>query len=194
MVDIQSAYRSVSVNHWSLDGKEIYLLDHCLCFDLQCGPFYFNMLSNFIYGSLVEVQGIKLVNYLDDYNVISDSYDSCIKDQDYVISLLRYVGLQISWSKVSPPLMLTHYLAIEVDSQNMELRLPKDKIEKMLCLIKQFRVKPSVSRKDIQRKTGSLAHCATLVKGRCSYTRRLYDLEKIAETTKMRCVKLTTES
>lgn len=201
VIDIKNAYRAVSVNprhvqyqglRWSLDGKEIYLLDHRLCFGLRCGPFYFNLISNFIYDRLVDLYGIKLVNYLDDYIVISDSYDACINDQAKVISMLRYVGFQISWSKVSAPSKVTRYLGIEVDSECMELRLPVDKIGKMLDLIAQFKAKPIVSRKDVQRLSGLLAHCATLVKGGRSYTRRLYDLEKIAAGTKTKRVRLTT--
>lgn len=200
VIDIKSAYRSVSVNpdqvryqglRWVLNGEEIYLLDHRLCFGLHCGPFYFNLLSNFIYERLVDIHGIRLVNYLDDYIVIADSYVECIENQAQVLAILRYVGFQISWSKVSAPSRLTRYLGIDVDSIKMELRLPSDKIEKMLCLIKMFREKKIVSRKDVQKLTGLLAHCATLFKGGRSYTRRLYDLEKVAGKTKNRRVKLT---
>lgn len=203
VVDIKSVYRSVSIcpEHvkyqgirWELDGKEIFLLDHRLCFGLKCGPFYFNMLSNFIYERLVDLYGIKLVNYLDDYVTISDSYDSCVVNQNLVIKILRYVGFQISWNKVTPPAKITRYLGIDVDTELMELRLPVDKITKMLDLIKQFKCRPVVSRRDIQKLAGLLAHCSTLIKGGRSYCRRLYDLEKVAGTTKSKRVKITNDA
>lgn len=53
---------------------------------------YFNLLSEFIHDVLV-------VNYLDDFLVIGDSFDACQLAQYRVIELLRFLGLQISWGK-----------------------------------------------------------------------------------------------
>lgn len=66
VVDIKSAYRAVSVDpehsklqgiHWEIEGEEKYILDRCLCFGLRCAPFYFFLISEFIYNILSNVYG-----------------------------------------------------------------------------------------------------------------------------------------
>lgn len=203
VVDIKNAYRSVSINpehvkyqgiKWCVDGQDMYLSDHRLCFGLRCGPYYFNMISNFVYDKLKEMYGIRLVNYLDDYITLSQTYDGCVDSQNKIIQLLRYLGFQISWHKVTSPAKVTKYLGIEIDSELLELRLPMCKVEKMLELVKRFQRKKVVSKKDIQRLTGLLAHCATVVKGGRTFCRRLYDLEKEANRKNSKVVGLTPEA
>lgn len=80
IVDIKSAYRSVSVDpdhsklqglRWELDDEEKYLINKRLCFGLRCAPFYLFLISEFIYGILTDVYHLRVVNYLDDFAAIS---------------------------------------------------------------------------------------------------------------------------
>lgn len=181
-------YQGIS---WEIDGQDMYLSDHRLCFGLRCGPYYFNLISNFVYEILRNRYGVRLVNYLDDYITLSQSYDGCVDSQRLTIGILRYLGFQISWHKVTSPSKITKYLGIEIDSELLELRLPMYKVEKMLELVKMFRKKRSVTKKEIQKLTGLLAHCATVVKGGRTFCRRLYDLEKEANSKNISRVKLS---
>lgn len=203
VVDIKNAYRSVSINpdhvkfqgiRWELDGQDMYLSDHRLCFGLRCGPYYFNLISNFVYDKLRELYGLRLVNYLDDYITLSQSYKGCVYSQARTIHLLRYLGFQISWHKVTSPATVAKYLGIEIDSVLLELRLPMCKVRKMLEQVKLFKTKKKVAKKDIQRLTGLLAHCATVVKGGRTFCRRLYDLEKEANRKGSRFVCLSPDA
>lgn len=133
VIDIKSAYRSVSINpehvtfqglKWEFEDGVKYLVDHRLCFGLKCGPHYFSLISDFIQEKLVKMYGIRVVNYLDDYITLSDSEEGCGANQLCVIRMFSYLGFQISWRKVSPPSQVTKYLGIEIDSVNLELRLP----------------------------------------------------------------------
>ena len=99
------------------------------------GPLYFDQISNFICLALVTCCGIKIVNYLDDFIVIGKCYGDCVKARNVVMSLLRYLGFYVSYSKVSDPSCCTVYLGIEIDSIAMELRLPEGKLqgERLSC-------------------------------------------------------------
>lgn len=152
IIDLKSAYRCVSVNPqhttlqglcWCIEGEDKFLVENCLCFGAKCGPFYFNALSNFVYRKLLSLYSMKVVNYLDDYIRISSSYDECLLCQRRVISLLRFLGFQISWSKVTPPSKSPTYLGIEVDSNLLELRLPKVKLQKLVKVASEFARKKS---------------------------------------------------
>lgn len=64
IVDLKSAYRSVSINpshakfqglSWEINGKQTYLVDNRLCFGSKSGPYYFNILSDFVYRMVTEL-------------------------------------------------------------------------------------------------------------------------------------------
>ena len=85
-VDISSAYRSVSVREdqwtypgirWPLDEGLIPLWDVRLSYGLRCAPFIFTELSNFIARSMARMGYNCVANYLDDFLVFGDSFESC---------------------------------------------------------------------------------------------------------------------
>lgn len=174
VVDIKSAYRAVSINpdhvclqglRWNIDGEDKFLVDSRLCFGLRCAPYYFNLISEFIYNVLSERYSLRTVNYLDDFAAVGSSYDECIFAQTVVISSLRYLGFHISWGKISPPSQTAVYLGVIIDTKLMELRLPEGKIVKTLNLLEKVSGCKSISKKNLERLTGLLAHCSTVVRG-----------------------------
>lgn len=203
VIDIKNAYRCVSVNpdhkkyqglSWEVDGVQRYLIDNRLCFGLRCGPYVFNLISEFIHDKLVELYNLRLVNYLDDYLTMCSTYEGCLENQRLVISMLRYVGFQVSWKKVTAPSQKTVYLGIEVDSNQMCITLPHVKVQKMKKLVKEFYGRRSASKKQLERLTGLLAHCATIMKGGRTFCRRLYDLEKVASKMKGKFIRISSEA
>lgn len=173
---------------------QYYLIDNRLCFGLHCGQYFFNLISELVHDKLVEMYDIRLVNYLDDYITMCSSYEECLENQWLVIAMLRYVGFQVSWKKVTAPSHKTLYLGIEIDSQNMCITLPNMKVQKMRTLVKEIQGKKSASKKQLEKLTGLLAHCATVMKGGRTYCRRLYDLEKVASKIKSRYVRISAEA
>lgn len=79
-----------------------------------------------------------VVNYLDDFLVKGSTLEECQENQQALIDFLRFLGLHISWHKVSSPAQVAIYLGITIDSQKMELRLPEGKIEKLLSYYKSL--------------------------------------------------------
>lgn len=203
VIDIKNAYRCVSVNpeqiryqglSWEIEGEQRYLIDNRLCFGLRCGPYFFNLISEFIHDKLVQLYNIRLVNYLDDYLTMCNSYEGCLENQRLVIAMLRFVGFQVSWKKVTAPSQKTVYLGIEIDSNLMCISLPEVKVLKMKRMVKEFHGRRSASKKQLERLTGLLAHCATVMKGGRTYCRRLYDLEKIASKLRGRYIRISSEA
>lgn len=188
IVDIKSAYRAVSIhpNHrtyvgfrWTIDDNECFFVDNRLCFGLKSGPCHFNSISCFLADYLRQFYKIRVVQYLDDFICLGHDFNSCKKAQCAVISILRYVGFYISWSKVNSPACVVTFLGIIIDSCNMELRLPSEKLEKMYRLLAKVDSATAISKKVLEVLCGVLAHCATVVKGGRVFCRRLYDLFKV---------------
>ena len=70
-------------------------------------------------------------------------------------SLLRYLGFYISWLKVIPPSKVCRFLVLDIDSLKMEIRLPEDKLDKLINLLKKYVGKTTISKKEL----GSLGFC-----------------------------------
>ena len=105
MVDIKSAYRALSIypEHrsllglcWNLDDNNIYIENGRMCFGLRVGPMQFNKVSEFVYDILSELYGIQIVNYLDDFIVLTSSKEETQWALNMVINTLRYLGFRIS--------------------------------------------------------------------------------------------------
>lgn len=82
------------------------------------------------------------------------------------------------------------YLGITIDSVKMELRLPEGKLDKVKELLSTFENKKSASKHQLEKLAGSLAHCATVVRGGRTFCRRIYDACKLASQNKSKHVRL----
>ena len=199
VIDIKSAYRAVSIREehrkymgfkWVLNGQEKTFVDNRMSFGLRLGPQYFDCISNLIYEAMIEFCGVRIINYLDDFIVISDSYKKCVKAQNTVISILRYLGFYVSFGKVSNPSQCALYLGLEIDSVKMELRLPEKKLQKLIALLDTYSDRKRISKHDIECLGGLLSHCAHVVKGGKVFCRRVYNLYKTIVRSGKKFVKL----
>ena len=89
--------------------------DSRLCFGLFIGPFAFDSISNLVYWVLTDIYGLLAVNYLDNFIVIAYILEESQIAQNIVIIILRYLGFCI----------------------NMEIRLPYEKLEKLIKILCQ---------------------------------------------------------
>lgn len=203
VVDIKSAYWAVSINpehsrlqgiRWEIDGKEKFLHDKRLCFGLRCAPFYFFLISEFIYNVLSEKYGLNVINYLDDFAAVSSSFQEGIFAQNCIVKLLRYLGFHISWAKILPPSQTSTFLGIIIDTVLLELRLPEGKLAKTIAMLNKVNGCESISRKNLETLTGLLGHCSTVVRGGRTFCRRLYNLHKMCVKNHLKVVRLSTEA
>ena len=173
VVDIKAAYRSVPIRadhrkyqgfSWILDGIESWFEDNRMCFGLRLGPMYFNYVSTFIFDVLTN-KGFKIVNYLDEFIAISSSYEDCLSAQRELVSTLRFLGFHVAFDKLVHPSNTVTYLGIEIDSANMELRLPKAKLTKLRELLNIAVARKRISRKELESLGGLLSHCSHVVQG-----------------------------
>lgn len=186
VIDISNAYRSVMVYpphrkyqgfSWELDGIKCNFQDNALCFGLRSAPSIFNQVSSFVTRLMVE-SGIACQGYLDDYLVTGQTWEECKNNQLYLVNLLKRLGFKINDKKVTEPSHSPKYLGVIVDMQSLKFRLPEEKLQKTSKVVQQLLHCSFCARKDLERATGLLAHCAVLVKGGRTFCRRLYSLLK----------------
>ena len=132
---------------------------------LSSSPYVFSKLSDFVVRSAIRRGASRIVCYLDDYCVIGSTEEECRTDQHTLISTLRHIGFSISYKKLSSPARKTRFLGIDVDSEKMNLSLPEDKMQKMIASLKETTRKKKVTKKQLEKTAGYLAHASKVVRG-----------------------------
>ena len=198
VVDVSSAYRSVNISadqtkfqglSWDFGQGPVWLVDHRLCFGLRCAPNIYNAISDFVVKIAMSWGARKIVNYLDDFLIISDDASSCLHDRSLVTSAIELLGASVSWKKVTDPCQVTTFLGITIDSSGMELSLPIAKVEKLQDFITALVKKGSATKKDLERVGGLVSHCSYVVRGGRTFSRRIFDLAA-SYSRNSRCIPL----
>ena len=184
-IDISNAYRAVNIHpacrerqglSWDFGNGVVHMRDNRLCMGLSSSPFVFSKISDFIVRCMVRENWDECVNYLDDFCVVSRSEQRCVESQQGLVGILRRLGFYISFRKLTPPSRINRFLGIDVDSVLMELRLPLDKLEKLVVQLKLYMKRRKATRLELEGLGGVLAHCCKVVHGGRTFSRRVYDL------------------
>ena len=184
-VDISSAYRSVSIREdqwtfqgiqWPIQGELIPLWDVRLSFGLRCAPFIFSEMSDFVARTMERLGYLCVANYLDNFLVYGDTFQSCQAAQQALITLLGDLGFIISWKKCTTASTCVRYLGILRNSEEMSLSLPEDKLHKLHSELQFFTDRNRATKKQLQRLCGIIAHCSKVVRGGRTFSRRIIDL------------------
>ena len=171
-VDISRAYRAVPVlpGHRRYQGfrwmfgrldreKYDYFIDNFLVFGLSCAPGIFARISDVICRMMGRRGYYNIVNYLDDYCVVSADREECSRAQLTLIHLLISLGFGVSWSKVCGPSQELTFLGITLDSTVMEARLPPDKLRKLRNILVDFTDRNRATKKELSSLAGILSFC-----------------------------------
>jgi hypothetical protein len=77
----------------------------------------------------IRASGIRMVFYLDNFIFFADSKKECVLIRDQVLELLRSLGWTIQEEEcVLEPTQVIEFLGFEVNSKNMKLFVPREKI------------------------------------------------------------------
>ena len=100
--------------------------------------------------------------YLDDYIVVEPTYDRCVRTQSVLMGLLRQLGFAINYDKVTDPSHRLTFLGLDMDTVNMSIQLPSDKLCDLKALMTAVASSKKVTKKTLQKLTGSLILLARL--------------------------------
>ena len=185
VTDIKSAYRSVCIipSHrkfqgftWDLGNGLRCYEDLRICFGLACGPYLFTLISDFVVKEGSRGGFPHCVNYLDDFLVAGSTVGECQVAQDNLCDALRGLGFAVADKKQIHPSTSVTYLGIIIDTDKMTLSVGEEKMERVFKEIRELQGVTRCKRKKLEQLAGLLAHCATVVRGGRTYTRRIYDL------------------
>ena len=180
--DIKAAYRIVPVH-----PEDRHLLamrwqggihvDTALPFGLRSAPKLFNAVADALEWCAKDAGVEFLWHYLDDYITVGRPHTGdCPWNVDVFHHVCERLGIPLAADKCEGPSTCLTFLGIEIDTVEMELRLPAEKLQMLQQEIKSWAEKKSCTRRELQSLTGQLQHAATVVRPGRTFLKRLYDL------------------
>lgn len=185
--DIKSAYRLVPVHpedrhllgmEW---GGRIYV-DGMLPFGLRSAPKIFTAVADALEWCIRQAGAVNVFHYLDDFVVLgSPDSEACRCFLDILERVCAHLGVPLAPEKTEGPSRKITFLGIVIDTNRGELSLPKDKMERLLLMVRQWRMKKSCTRKELESLIGSLQHACKVIRPGRSFLRRAISALSIAK-------------
>ncbi len=166
-IDLKDAYFHVSIlpRHrpflrFAFEGRAWQY--RVLAFGLSLSPRVFTKVVEGALTPLREV-GVRILNYLDDWLILSQSREQLGDHRDLVLRHLSQLGLRVNWekSKLSPVQRIS-FLGVELDSVSMTARLTEERAQAVLNCLSSFRGRNVVPLKQFQRLLGHMASAAAV--------------------------------
>ena len=185
-IDIKSAYRLIPVypgdRKWlgmKWDNK-IYV-DGMLPFGLRSAPKIFNSVADAVEWCVAREGVEHIFHYLDDFAVVGppDS-DTCMLYLHKLKSICVELGIPLATEKQDGPTPVITLLGIIIDTTKGELRLPEDKLQRLLQAVSEWGKRKVCTRRELESLIGVLQHAATVIKPGRSFLGRVISLLSVA--------------
>ena len=181
-MDIQQAYRNMPVHPLDrhLLGMEwqvkVYV-DRTLPFGLRSAPLLFTATGDALQW-VMEQRGVSWVgHYIDDFVTVCDPGSTmCGHHLEIMKSVCQQAGMPTAPDKEEGPTTVLHFLGMELDTNQLVIRLPLEKLEQLKVALAEWRGRKACRKRDLLSLIGILSHACKAVKAGRSFLRRLIDL------------------
>ena len=192
-LDLKEAYRAVPVHpsdqrFLAVSWKGITYLDKALPFGLRSAPKLFSALTDAMMWFLHD-RGIETaIHYLDDFLVLGPpNQPHCERALHTALNLCEELGFSVAPEKTEGPTTVLTFLGIEVDTQQQQVRLPQEKLQRLRTTISCWMRQPghpsprvSGKKRDLLSLIGLLNHAASVVRPGRAFLRGLIDASSSA--------------
>jgi hypothetical protein len=142
--DVKNAFRIIPIrpcDHYLFGMKwhGLYYFDRCLPMGAasSCKTFLvFSTALQWIAQHKLNVDYI--LHLLDDFLLITPSYDSCQTQLHRFLAFCAFIGLPLAPEKTFGPSTTISFARIELDTIKLEACLPRDKLQKCVEFISEF--------------------------------------------------------
>lgn len=135
----------------------------------------FNRLSEAVRVIMADKGYEAIISYLDDFLLITKTYDECICTLNVLLRLLRQLGFHINYNKMEGPSQCLTFLGVVFNSVSMTLSIPEDKMKECFGIMQSVIVRRKVNKRDIQSLVGKLNWLSQIIYGGRNHLRRLID-------------------
>lgn len=186
-LDIKSAYRIVPVHPddrplLGMRWRGGLYVDTVLPFGLRSALKIFNAVADSLAWIMGQVGGRSPLHYLDDF-LFSGRPGSgeCLASLQTAIHLCGELGVPLSTEKLEGPGVVITFLGIELDTQQLQLRLPAEKLQRLLRLIQVWQGRKSCTERELLSLIGQLQHACRVVRSGRTFLRCMIALSTKAK-------------
>ena len=180
--DVRSAFRIIPMHplDYQLLGmqwKGKYYVDRCLPMGCASSCKTFEALSSAMEWVARNKLAIpNIIHILDDFLILEASHEACGAGLQRFLHFCKDIGVPMASDKTESPSQVLTFAGIELDCLNLEARLPMEKVDKILGVIRSHIPRKRVKLKEIQSLIGLLNFaCSVITPGRV-FIRRLINL------------------
>ena len=161
-IDLNDAYLTVPI--WQNHQKYLRFLWRdsllefaCLLFGLASAPRVFTKLLKLVL-SILRQRGIRLIVYLDDILLMAPSVEQVLQHAASTLNLLEGLGFTVNYLKsVLVPSQQMEFLGSLVNSLDLSLSLPRDKIRKIQSKCQDLLNTPVTTVRELSKFLGLLS-------------------------------------
>ena len=182
--DLKSAYRHVPVHpddRWLLgmEWKGQLFVDTALPFGLRSAPAIFNAVAEAL-AHMIRQKGVEeLDHYLDDFSIVgSPNTQQCRRDLEISLATCEEAGCPVAGEKTEGPTTVITLLGIELDSIQIQLRLPQEKFKKLKKLVNSLRKRTGCKKRKLESLAGHLSHACKVVRPGRRFLQGIFGLFK----------------
>lgn len=180
--DLKSAYRilPIRVQDYPLLGIKIdnkYYVDKFLPMGLSQSAFLFEKFSTFLHWLVTKRAGESSMDHLLDDFLMAGRKESGICEVLVQIfeDVCKELGVPIAIEKSVNPTTIMVFLGLEIDTNEMSVRIPSHKIVELSSLIQIFLNRKKVSLRELQSLVGKLNFFGQAIRSSRAFIRRFYD-------------------
>jgi hypothetical protein len=97
-------------------------------------------------------------------------------DELFFLEICDELGVPIADEKLVGPVHVLTFLGLEIDTDEMMVRIPQSKMNALVAELKKFSKENKITLKDLQSLVGSLNCFSKAVRSARAFNRRFYDL------------------
>lgn len=181
-MDIKSAFRLLPIRpcEFQLLGFQLLgkiFIDKVLCLGCAISCNLFETFSTFLEWVVKFKSGKDSVDhYLDDF-LFAGARDTCVCDQLMQIfsDICYQLNVPLAQDKTVGPTQVLVYLGLEINSLEMAVKIPRDKLEILKSILDRYLLRDKITLKDMQSLVGLLNFCSRAVPCSRAFNRRFYD-------------------
>ena len=186
LVDLKDAYFNIPI--FSLHRKYLRFIWKSQCYEFTCLPFGYSLAPRVFTKvfkpiiSHLRLHGLRIIIFLDDILLVAISKQECLDQLQFLRQLITDLGFIVNdkKSQLEPSTNLT-FLGFMIDSLDMKLYLPQDKIDETVSACSSLISTTSPTIRQVAQVTGLLVSAFPAV----PYLRLYY---RSIESCKSRCL------
>lgn len=180
-MDLKNAFRNLPINPhdfhllgFSFKGK--FYFDKALVFGASISCSIFERFARFLeFAIKTKMSSGELIHYLDDFLGGDTNHSTCKQNMQIFQQVMHELGVPLATEKTEGPSEILVFLGLLLNSRNMTVSIPQEKLEEIRQKIKHALSKEKITLKEMQSLIGSLNFCCrAIIMGR-PFCRRLID-------------------